>query len=78
MDLQLINFRRYDDKKFLFEEGITRLSGESGIGKTTIFEAIEWCLYGKLRGVKTMKNGKTSSEKTIVSLKMNIPDIGPV
>lgn len=78
MNIQLKNFRRYENKAFSFEEGITRLSGESGIGKTTIFEAIEWCLYGKLRGVKTMKDGKKNNEKTVVSLSMNIPGLGEV
>lgn len=78
MNIHLKNFRRYENKTFSFEEGITRLSGESGIGKTTIFEAIEWCLYGKLRGIKTMKDGKKNNEKTVVSLSMNIPGLGEV
>jgi DNA repair exonuclease SbcCD ATPase subunit len=51
MKLYLTNFRRYDSVAFEFNDGITKITGESGAGKSTIFEAICWCLYGKVTDV---------------------------
>ena len=42
---------------------ITMLSGRSGIGKSTILSAIEWCLYGGLRG-SALKPLAGSADKT--------------
>lgn len=48
----LKGFRCYLDREFLFDErSIILLKGPSGIGKSTIFQAIYWCLYGSLKGV---------------------------
>jgi len=43
----LKNFRVHADVVYdLSERGVTIITGESGRGKTTLFEAVEWCLYG--------------------------------
>lgn len=48
--LSLVNFRCWTDDTFEFPfVPITLLKGETEIGKTTIFEAILWTLYGKLK-----------------------------
>ena len=50
MRIRLIKFRQYEDAEFSFEDGqFNFLSGKNSIGKSTIFEAILWCLYGKVQ-----------------------------
>lgn len=51
MKLQIRNFRRWSDVTIDMGVGIVKASGNSGCGKTTIFEAIYWCLYGKVRNI---------------------------
>ena len=52
MKLELTNFRCYVNKTYHFpEHQITLLKGEPGDGKTTVFNAIWWVLYGHLRAV---------------------------
>lgn len=47
MKLTIENFRAHKHKVIeLPDTGISLISGPSGIGKTTILEAIAWCLYG--------------------------------
>jgi DNA repair exonuclease SbcCD ATPase subunit len=49
------NFRTYTENpddpdsffRFTFEEGVNLLKGDSGVGKSTLFHAIFWCLYKK-------------------------------
>lgn len=74
MKLHLLNFRKYDNVIFDIKDGITKITGESGAGKSTIFEAIYWCLYGKLNDVAT-KGGSGSTEVTfeIKCLHNNVP-----
>lgn len=45
MHLQLQNFKCYEKAEYNFSLGLTRIKGSSGIGKTTIFEALQWVLY---------------------------------
>lgn len=64
--ISIENFRNIKTVNYIFKTGITLLKGCSGVGKTTIFSAIEWCLYGKnknvipigSKGVKTSVNMK--------------------
>lgn len=59
MKLRLINFRCYDDKIFdLGKDGLSLISGSSGLGKSTIFMAIYFALYGT--GTKIISHGKTN------------------
>lgn len=62
MKLHIKNFMCWDDYVVDFPVGgLVLVKGESGSGKTTIFRALYWCLYGTLRGVKPHgKNTKTS------------------
>lgn len=64
--IKLSNFRKWDSITFDLGDGITKITGESGMGKSTIFEAIYWCLYGRVRSVapkhsveSSIKSGRT-------------------
>ena len=49
LKLTAINFMSYERVEIDFTafSGITLISGTNGSGKSTIFEAIVWALYGK-------------------------------
>jgi energy-coupling factor transporter ATP-binding protein EcfA2 len=66
MRILLHNFRSYVQTEYSFERGkITLVTGCSGAGKSTIFEAIDWCLYGKKRGIY---NNQAPKDKCYVVL----------
>lgn len=57
MEVEINNFRTYKSKhifKFNRHES-TLITGESGTGKTTIFDAISWCLFGNYRKISETK-----------------------
>nr|DAQ98610.1 MAG TPA: chromosome partition protein [Caudoviricetes sp.] len=64
--LTLVNFKGIRSLTLDFNEGVTTISGRNGLGKTTIFDAFTWLLFGKDSkerkqfGIKTYgKDGKT-------------------
>jgi DNA repair exonuclease SbcCD ATPase subunit len=64
MELELFNFRSWEKAKFNFvDEGIALVSGASGSGKSTIFYAIHFALYGK--GKKIITQGKKTCFVTL-------------
>ena len=66
MDLHIIGFRSISDKLFNFpSESIFLISGASGSGKSTIMNAIYWCLYGNMRNVR---NFSSKSSKCSVKI----------
>ncbi|UCB58666.1 MAG: SMC family ATPase [Thermoplasmatales archaeon] len=44
--LTIKNFRKFKDTTIDFPDGVTGIVGLNGAGKSTIFEAIAWVLYG--------------------------------
>ena len=46
--LKLKNFRKFKDSLIEFPDGVTGVVGLNGAGKSTIFEAIAWVLYGSV------------------------------
>ena len=44
--LKLENYRKYRNATVEFSDGIMGIVGRNGAGKSTIIEAIGWCLYG--------------------------------
>ena len=64
--LTLVNFKGIRSLTIDFNEGVTTISGRNGLGKTTIFDAFTWLLFGKDSkerkqfGIKTYgKDGQT-------------------
>jgi len=46
--LTLRNFRKFENSTIEFPDGVTGVVGLNGVGKSTIFEAIAWVLYGSV------------------------------
>jgi exonuclease SbcC len=46
--LRLKNFRKFEDSSIEFPDGVAGIIGFNGVGKSTIFEAIAWTLYGPI------------------------------
>ncbi len=49
MQLRLTNFKCYSDGCFTLDKGVTLIEGESGKGKSTIFEGVYYALYGEVK-----------------------------
>ena len=47
-NLTLKNFRKFKNATLEFPDGVTGVVGLNGVGKSTIFEAIAWVLYGSV------------------------------
>ena len=45
--LELTNFKCFKHKEIVFDSEVTTIKGRNGAGKTTIADAILWCLFGK-------------------------------
>lgn len=71
MNIELHNFKSWEYKKITIQPSqVTLLKGDSGSGKTTIFEAVEFAIYGN--GFKIIRVGSKSCK---VILTTNILEI---
>ena len=77
--LHLENFKKYTSYDIEFSEGLVGIIGKNGSGKSTIFEAILFALYGEARkrGSKELiRNAKASpKEAVVVSLEFEFEGI---
>ncbi len=46
--IRLKNFRKFKDSYVEFPDGVTGVVGLNGVGKSTLFEAVAWTLYGSV------------------------------
>ncbi|MEA3553503.1 MAG: SMC family ATPase [Campylobacterota bacterium] len=71
-NLKLENFKRYKEKTIEFKEGLVGIIGKNGSGKSTIFEAILFALYGELkqRGWKETIRNSGATNKDVVSIEL--------
>lgn len=62
-EIKLQNFKCFRDKSLTFESDVITLKGRNGVGKTTIADAILWCLFGKNTQGQSDFDIKTHDEK---------------
>lgn len=61
------NYMSHAKTKVDFVDGLNVITGPSNSGKTTVFRAIEWCLFNKPNGSDFIRTGK-KNVKVIVEL----------
>ncbi|MFM7155394.1 MAG: AAA family ATPase, partial [Bacteroidota bacterium] len=72
--LTLRNYKQYTSLNLVFEEGLVGIIGRNGAGKSTIFEAILYCLFGKETqlGTKNFARSTYAADETApVELKLS-------
>ena len=71
--LKLENFKKYQSYSLEFKEGLVGIIGKNGSGKSTIFEAILFALYGQLKnkGYKDIVRNSNASTKDIVLVELD-------
>lgn len=75
MRITLKNFRCHTDSTFTIpDQGLVALSGNNGAGKSSVFAAISYALYGKIPGKikKPYTHGKTTSSVELEYLGLEI------
>lgn len=75
MEIRLTNFRCHETKTVKLNPGVSLIVGESGCGKTTVLEAIDYALYGKMQKVATHGQKKCTVE-LILSSEIKILRLG--
>jgi len=77
-NLTLKNFRKFKNTTIEFPDGLTGVVGLNGSGKSTIFEAIAWVLYGpvaaRTSADQIKHNGASNSEPCRVELEFVFED----
>ena len=72
-NLKLENFKKYSSFEIGFDSGLIGIIGKNGSGKSTIFEAILFALYGELRnkGDKEVVRNANASVKDAVIVELD-------
>ncbi len=76
--LRLAHYKQYGHLELEFREGLVGIIGKNGAGKSTIFEAILYCLFGRDEGNKAHVRSAFSDPKSTVELELTftIGEIG--
>ncbi|MFN0173504.1 MAG: AAA family ATPase [Saprospiraceae bacterium] len=76
--LRLSNYKQYSHLELEFREGLVGIIGKNGAGKSTIFEAILYCLFGRDEGNKAHVRTAFADPKSTVELQLDfsIGEIG--
>ncbi len=71
--LKLENFKKYQSYSLEFKEGLIGIIGKNGSGKSTIFEAILFALYGQLKnkGYKEIIRNSNATTKDVVLVELD-------
>ena len=76
--LRLEHFKKYTQYEIEFGEGLVGIIGKNGSGKSTIFEAILFALYGELKtkGYKEIirNSNATTKDPVVVELEFEFED----
>ena len=77
-NLTLANYKQYGHLELEFREGLVGIIGKNGAGKSTIFEAILYCLFGRDEGNKAHVRSAFADPKATVELQLDftIGEIG--
>ena len=64
--IEIKNFRQFKDIKLEFStdsnKNVSIISGNNGVGKTTLAEAFTWCLYGEINNTNILLNKEKANE----------------
>lgn len=75
MKITLLRFRSHQNSTFEFHNGkLNLLNGPTGTGKSQVFKAIQWALYGKVRKVYPIGTTGTATRPTAVTIEF--PELG--
>jgi len=76
--IRLKNFRKFKESYVEFPDGVTGVVGLNGVGKSTLFEAVAWTLYGSVAARTSTdqikREGAASSEPCRVELEFIFDD----
>jgi chromosome segregation ATPase len=67
--ISLLNFKGIGSRTFQFSQRETSIAGANGTGKSSLYAAFVWCLFGKDQfgradyQLKTLVNGKSDRNK---------------
>jgi exonuclease SbcC len=62
-NLYIKNYKQYKNLELSFKDGLVGIIGKNGAGKSTIFDAILYCLFGRDENQKALIRS-TYSDKT--------------
>lgn len=73
--IRLQGWRSFDELDLTFDDGVTFIVSENGVGKTSLIQAAAWALYGDRSGVDGIEaRRKDSGGPASVTVDVDLPD----